>query len=68
MEIFTYFCPLCEEKLQSKDVDDERKCKKCKSHTEDADLYDGDISCKHEENKQSASGISCKKCGGWFCY
>jgi len=64
---FTYFCRKCEAGLLSKDVNEDRTCKKCGTHTDDTDLFDGDPDCKHE-NDECSSGVRCVKCDGWFCY
>lgn len=53
--------------LYSDEVTEDRKCIHCGSPTADFRLYNGSPICKHKE-KESFNGLTCIKCGGWFCY
>ncbi len=70
---FTYTCinPECvkfNNTLSYREILENRKCASCGKDTHDINLFDGLLSCVHEEDEHNFSGIKCKKCNGWFCF
>ncbi len=69
---FIYLCTnltCCNSKgvLSDGEVTEDRKCAYCGMPTSDFRLYDASPFCKHKQ-KENLSGLTCIKCGGWFCF